>query len=84
MQLEKVKEIKKFASEVILKVLMKMSKDYEHYEKLEDFDGMQRVKLEFIPKDTSISQNIECSSAPLEWNGTDSQTIIIPPGNSTT
>lgn len=50
MQLEKVKEFKKFASEVILKVLMKMSKDYEHYEKLEDFDGMQRVKLEFIPK----------------------------------
>lgn len=37
-------------------------------------------KLEFIPKDTSISQNIECSSAPLKWNGTDSQTIIIPPG----
>lgn len=37
-------------------------------------------KLEFIPKDTSISQNIECSSAPLEWNGTDSPTIIIPPG----
>ena len=37
-------------------------------------------KLEFLPKDTSISQNIECSSAPLEWNGTDSQTIIIPPG----
>jgi hypothetical protein len=37
-------------------------------------------KLEFIPKDTSISQNIECSSAPLGWNGTDSQTIIIPPG----
>ncbi|MEZ4809616.1 MAG: hypothetical protein R2819_04590 [Allomuricauda sp.] len=37
-------------------------------------------KLEFIPKDTSIPQNIECSSAPLDWNGTDSQTIIIPPG----
>lgn len=37
-------------------------------------------KLEFITKDTSISQNIECSSAPLEWNGTESQTIIIPPG----
>ncbi|MEB2782889.1 hypothetical protein U3A58_21090 [Algoriphagus sp. C2-6-M1] len=37
-------------------------------------------KLEFIPKDTSISQHIECSSAPLEWNGTESSTIIIPPG----
>ena len=37
-------------------------------------------KLEFIPRDTSISQQIECSSAPLEWNGTDSPTIIIPPG----
>lgn len=37
-------------------------------------------KLEFIPKDTSISQHIECSSAPLDWNGTDSPTIIIPPG----
>lgn len=36
--------------------------------------------LEFIPNDTSISRNIECSSAPLEWNGTESQTIIIPPG----
>jgi len=37
-------------------------------------------KLEFIPKETSIAQNIECSSAPLKWNGTESPTIIIPPG----
>lgn len=41
---------------------------------------MYLEKLEFIPKETSISQNIECSSAALEWNGTESQTIIIPPG----
>ena len=37
-------------------------------------------KLEFIPKDTSIAQIIESSSSALEWNGTDSLSIIIPPG----
>ena len=37
-------------------------------------------KLEFVLKDSTLAQNIECSSAPLEWNGTDSKTIIIPPG----
>jgi len=50
MELEKIKEFKKFASEVILKVLMKMDKDYRNYEKLEDYDGMQKIKTEFIPK----------------------------------
>lgn len=37
-------------------------------------------KLEYIPKDTSIAQTIECSGAALEWNGADVQNIIIPPG----
>ncbi len=37
-------------------------------------------KLEFIPKDTSIAQTIECSGAALEWNGADLLNIIIPPG----
>ncbi len=67
MKLEKVKEFKKFASEVILKVLMKMNKDYQNYEKLDDYDGMQRVKLEFIPKyeklylefSSDVSENLE-------------------------
>lgn len=67
MQLEKVKEFKKFASEVILKVLMKMDKDYQNYEKLEDYDGMEKVRLEFIPKyeklyaefSNDVSENLE-------------------------
>ena len=50
MKLEKIQEFKKFASEVILKVLTKMDKDYQNYQNLDDYDGMQRVKLEFIPK----------------------------------
>lgn len=37
-------------------------------------------KLEFTPKDTSISQNLECSGSALKWNGTESHSIIIPPG----
>ena len=37
-------------------------------------------KLEYIPKDSTISQNIECSGAALNWNGSESHTIIIPPG----
>lgn len=37
-------------------------------------------KLTFTPKNTSISQNIECSSSALEWKGTESTSIIIPPG----
>ena len=37
-------------------------------------------KLEFVLNDSTLAQNIECSSSPLEWNGTDSKTIIIPPG----
>ncbi len=37
-------------------------------------------KLEFIPKDSSIAQIIECSGSALEWNGADIQNIIIPPG----
>ncbi len=50
MKLEKIKEFKKFASEVILKVLVKMDKDYQNYQNLDDYDGMQKIKLEFIPK----------------------------------
>lgn len=41
---------------------------------------MYLEKLEFTPWDSTIAQNIECSSAPLDWKGTESQTIIIPPG----
>ena len=41
-------------------------------------------KLEFTPKDSSIAQNIECSSAALHWNGTDNSSIIIPPGGKKT
>lgn len=37
-------------------------------------------KLEFTPKDASIAQFIESSSSALEWNGSESVTIIIPPG----
>jgi hypothetical protein len=37
-------------------------------------------KLEFTPKDSTIVQNIEASSSALKWNGTESNTIIIPPG----
>ena len=37
-------------------------------------------KLEFIPKDSTIIQNIETSGAALKWNGTESSIIIIPPG----
>ncbi|MCS5422748.1 MULTISPECIES: hypothetical protein [Psychrilyobacter] len=67
MKLEKIKEFKKFASEVILKVLMKMDKDYQNYQNLDDYDGMQKVKLEFIPKyeklylefSNDISENLD-------------------------
>ncbi len=67
MKLEKIKEFKKFASEVILKVLTKMDKDYQNYQNLDDYDGMQKVKLEFIPKyeklylefSNDISENLE-------------------------
>lgn len=67
MELEKIKEFKKFASEVILKVLMKMDKDYQNYQNLDDYDGMQKVKLEFIPKyeklylefSNDISENLD-------------------------
>jgi len=37
-------------------------------------------KLEFIAKNTSIAQAIECPGTALEWNGADIQNIIIPPG----
>jgi hypothetical protein len=37
-------------------------------------------KLEFTPKDSAIVQHIESSSSALDWNGTESLTIIIPPG----
>jgi hypothetical protein len=41
-------------------------------------------KLEFIPKDSTIPQNIECSSVALNWNGTDNSSIIIPLGGKKT
>ncbi|OQY42640.1 MAG: hypothetical protein B6227_01370 [Fusobacteriia bacterium 4572_74] len=67
MKLERIKEFKKFASEVILKVLMKMDKDYQNYQNLDDYDGMQKIKLEFIPKyeklylefSNNISENLD-------------------------
>jgi len=67
MELEKVEEFKRFASEVMLKVLMKMDKDYQNYQNLDDYDGMQKIKLEFIPKyeklylefSNDISENLE-------------------------
>ncbi len=67
MQVEKVREFRKFAKEVVLKVLMKMDSDYKNYEKLEDYDGMQKIKLELIPKyeklysefSNDISENID-------------------------
>lgn len=37
-------------------------------------------KLEYIPKDSTITQNLECSGSALKWNGTESHSIIIPPG----
>jgi hypothetical protein len=37
-------------------------------------------KLEYIPRDSSISQNLECSGSALKWNGTEAHSIIIPPG----
>lgn len=37
-------------------------------------------KLEFTPKDTSISQFIETTGAPLIWNGTEVSSITIPSG----
>jgi len=36
--------------------------------------------LQYIPKDSTIAQLIETTGTPLKWNGTDSETIIIPPG----
>lgn len=67
MKLKKIKEFKKFASEVILKVLMKMDRDFQNYQNLDDYDGMQKVKLEFIPKyerlylefSNDISENLD-------------------------
>ena len=67
MKLEKIKEFKQFASEVILKVLIKMDKDFQNYQNLNDHDGMQKIKLEFIPKyeklylefSNNISENLD-------------------------
>lgn len=41
---------------------------------------MYLESLVFIPKETSILQQIECSAEPLEWNRGDTSKIIIPPG----
>ena len=37
-------------------------------------------KLEFVPKDSNIKQNLECTSSALVWNGDYVSNIIIPPG----
>lgn len=37
-------------------------------------------KLEFKEKDTNIIQTIECYGKPLEWNGTESTSMILPVG----
>jgi len=37
-------------------------------------------KLEFVPKDSTITQSIECSSSALLWNSEYVSSIIIPPG----
>jgi hypothetical protein len=37
-------------------------------------------KLEFTPKDSTIPQHIETSGTPIKWNGSNSESIIIPPG----
>lgn len=37
-------------------------------------------KLEFIPADSTIPQIIEPSAGAIEWNGSESTSIIIPPG----
>ena len=37
-------------------------------------------KLEFIPKESTISQHIETPGSALKWNATESISIIIPPG----
>jgi hypothetical protein len=37
-------------------------------------------KLEFKEKDTTILQNIECYGKPLEWNGTEATSMILPVG----
>jgi len=67
MKLEKIKEFKKFASEVMLNVLMEMDKNFQNFQNLDDYDGMQKIKLEFIPKyeklylefSSDISENLE-------------------------
>jgi hypothetical protein len=37
-------------------------------------------KLEFKEKDSNILQPIECYGKPLEWNGTESSSMILPVG----
>lgn len=37
-------------------------------------------KLTFKEKDTDILQNIDCSGKPLNWNGSDSNSITLPVG----
>lgn len=37
-------------------------------------------KLEYKEKDTNIVQNIECYGKPLEWNGTELTSMILPVG----
>ncbi|KYH03923.1 hypothetical protein A1704_19320 [Chryseobacterium cucumeris] len=37
-------------------------------------------KLQFKEKDTNITQDIECSGKPLNWNGLDATSITLPVG----
>lgn len=37
-------------------------------------------KLEFKEKDTNILQAIECYGKPLEWNGSESTSMVLPAG----
>lgn len=37
-------------------------------------------KLTFKEKDTDIIQNIDCSGKPLDWNGSESNSITLPVG----
>lgn len=37
-------------------------------------------KLNFTPKNSTIEQNIETTSTALKWNGSNTISIIIPPG----
>lgn len=67
----------------------KMIKASKYFSRIEIFNNgnlpalgteMYLDKLEFIPKDSTISQLIETPGSPLNWNKEDGKSIIIPPG----